>query len=160
MVTWEGFSQQAPELANLALERFHATELVLLGTLRTDGWPRISPVEFMVFEGEFVVGMMWQSKKALDLLRDGRCVIHSTTSDKNGQEGDAKLYATGREIPEEQLEPIWRQVEINTGWRPEGPSHAFAFDIHSGSFVRFTGDGTMNLLTWPGPQEWRSQKSS
>lgn len=160
MVSWQTFSEQAPELAQLAMERFRATELVMLGTLRTNGWPRISPAEFMIFEGDFLIGMMWQSKKAVDLLRDGRCTIHSATSNKSGQEGDAKLYVVARPLDEERLEAAWRQVEINTGWRPQGPAHAFTFDIRAASFVRFTGDGTMHWLAWPGPAEWRSQRSS
>ncbi|HKS90831.1 MAG TPA: pyridoxamine 5'-phosphate oxidase family protein, partial [Tepidiformaceae bacterium] len=89
MVSWDDFARTTPELARLTLERFQSTDLVMLGTLRQDGWPRISPVEWGIFDGDLVIGMMWQSKKALDLLRDGRCVIHSTTSDKNGEQGDA-----------------------------------------------------------------------
>jgi hypothetical protein len=41
--------------------------------------------------------MMWQSRKALDLLRDPRCVVHSTVTDRAGTEGDVKVY--GRAVP-------------------------------------------------------------
>lgn len=160
MATWDELSRHAPELAQLTLARFQATDLVLLGTTRADGWPRISPVEFGIYEGELVIGMMCQSKKALDLLRDGRCVIHSTTSDKDGKQGDAKLYATARPLAEHRMEPMWQWLEANTGWRPTGPAHAFVFDIESAAFVRFDGDGTMHWLTWPGAGEWRQQQSS
>ena len=43
MATWQGFCDEAPELAQRADERFEATGLVLVATLRRDGWPRISP---------------------------------------------------------------------------------------------------------------------
>ena len=159
MATWDDFVEQAPELARLSLELFQSTDLVMLGTLRQDGWPRISPVEWGIFDGDLVIGMMWQSKKALDLLRDGRCVIHSTTSDKNGQQGDAKLYAVARPLEEERMEPMWQWLEANTGWRPTGPAHAFVFDIESEAFVRFTGppEDEMRWLSWPGPQAWNTQ---
>jgi hypothetical protein len=156
MVSWDEFSRQAPELGRLALERFHSTELVLLGTTRADGWPRITPVEFTIFDGDFVIGMMWQSKKALDLLRDGRCVIHSTTSDKDGKQGDAKLYATARPLEEDRVEPYWQHIFAKLDWRPDGPAHAFVFDIRSAAFVRFTGE-EMQWMTWPGPREWKTQ---
>ncbi len=79
MTSWEGFVREAPELSELVKARFDSTDLVMLGTLRKNGWPRITPIEFTYFEGDFVIGGMWQSKKMLDLLRDPRCVIHSTT---------------------------------------------------------------------------------
>lgn len=82
MTSWEGFVREAPELSELVKTRFDSTDLVMLGTLRKNGWPRITPIEFTYFEGDFVIGGMWQSKKMLDLLRDPRCVIHSTTSNK------------------------------------------------------------------------------
>ena len=51
----------------MAEERFRKDELVMLGTLRADGSPRISPCELDVAEGHLFLGMMWRSKKALDL---------------------------------------------------------------------------------------------
>ena len=75
---WEEFKRADPELAALGEERIEATGLVLLGTLRKNGFPRISPVEPLLTMGRLYLGMMWQSRKALDLLRDPRCTVHST----------------------------------------------------------------------------------
>ena len=58
-----------------------------------DGTPRISPCELDFAAGHLILGMMWQSRKALDLLRDPRCVLHTCTTDRMGTEGDAKIYA-------------------------------------------------------------------
>ena len=52
-MTWEEFKNAAPELAALGEERFEATGLVLVGTLRKNGWPRISPVEPFLPMGRF-----------------------------------------------------------------------------------------------------------
>ena len=101
MASWTEFKAHAPELAGLAEERFAVADLVLLGTLRKDGSPRISPIEYSYFDGDFLMGSMWQSKKALDLLRDPRCVIHSATADKSGQQGDVKLHGRARPIEPE-----------------------------------------------------------
>ena len=159
MVSWQEFQQASPELAGLAEERFAAADLVLLGTNRKNGWPRITPIEYTFFEGDFVMGAMWQSKKALDLLRDPRCVVHSVPPSKDGTSGDAKLYGRARPIEPEREERYWQHIFAKLNWRPEGPSHAFVFDVESAAFVRFTGDGTMNWVTWPGG-EWRTQRGS
>lgn len=158
-MNWTEFEAAAPELATLAKERFAATELIMLGTLRKDGWPRISPCEYTFFEGDFMLGGMWRSKKCLDLLRDPRCVIHSTTCNKNGQEGDAKLWGHVATLDPEREERYWRHIFEIMNWRPSGPAHVFALDIESASYVKFEGDGTMHWLTWPG-SEWHTQKSS
>jgi hypothetical protein len=44
-VRWEQFARAAPELAAVARSSFVTTRLALLGTLRSDGFPRISPIE-------------------------------------------------------------------------------------------------------------------
>ena len=89
---WDDFHQIDPELAELGEERFDRTGLVIVATLRKNGWPRISPVEPLITDGRLYLGMMWQSRKALDLLRDPRCTIHNTISNKNGTEGEFKVY--------------------------------------------------------------------
>jgi hypothetical protein len=72
---WEEFKQQAPQLAAKGEDRFDRAGLVLLGSLRRNGFPRISPVEPLIVHGKLYLGMMWQSRKALDLIRDPRCTI-------------------------------------------------------------------------------------
>ncbi|MDQ2980896.1 MAG: hypothetical protein M3R26_01035 [Actinomycetota bacterium] len=86
-----GRSAACPELASLGEERLRARELCLLGTPRKNGYPRITPVEPDFVDGQLVLGMMWRSPKALDLMRDPRCVVHSVVSDRAGTEGDFKL---------------------------------------------------------------------
>ena len=90
---WHEFAAAAPELATLGEQRFESSGLCLVGTLRRDGSPRISPVEPYVAAGHLFLGMMPNSRKALDLLRDPRVVVHSVTCDREGTDGDFKLYA-------------------------------------------------------------------
>lgn len=42
---WDEFEQACPEIAGIARERFERDELVMVGTLRKDGSPRVSPNE-------------------------------------------------------------------------------------------------------------------
>lgn len=53
MVSWQQFEEEAPELARTAGDRFSDSGLVMLGTIRVDGSPRISPCEYTIFDGDF-----------------------------------------------------------------------------------------------------------
>jgi hypothetical protein len=138
-VRWDEFTAACAELASLGEERLRARELCLLGTLRKNGYPRISPVEPEFVDGELMLGMMWQSPKARDLLRDSRCVVHSVVSDREGTEGDFKLYAQAREIQEPATRQRYREtIKARIDWEPEEPKfHLFALDIDSAGFVIF-----------------------
>ncbi|MCE2463522.1 MAG: pyridoxamine 5'-phosphate oxidase family protein [Dehalococcoidia bacterium] len=134
---WEGFKRSDPALAALGEERFQSTGLVMIGTLRKNGSPRISPVEPLIAEGHLYLGMMWQSRKALDLLRDPRCTVHSTVLDRDGSEGEFKVY--GRAVDEQDAEMRRRYGDAlygKMGWRPEEPEyHLFSVDIESAAYA-------------------------
>jgi nitroimidazol reductase NimA-like FMN-containing flavoprotein (pyridoxamine 5'-phosphate oxidase superfamily) len=148
MASWGAFVAADPTFGRLAKERIERDGLVLVGTLRRNGWPRISPVEPLIVDGQLYLGMMPQSKKALDLERDPRCVVHSTVSDRAGTEGDVKIYgrAVAIDAPDEK-ERYCRALEERIGWRPEGDFHLFAVDVTDvGYFV--VADGGHQTRTW------------
>ena len=120
----------------------------MLGTIRTDGSPRISPCELDFVAGELILGMMWQSRKALDLLRDPRCVLHTCTTDRMGTEGDAKIYARAVDVQDMGLRRAYRDaVKARIDWAPDEPSfHAFAVDVRSAGFITFAEPRT--VITW------------
>ena len=97
-MNWSQFKQSAPDLASLAEERFQRHGLVLVGTLRRDGWPRISPVEPLIVEGVLYLGMTYRSHKALDLLSDPRITVQTIVSNKDGIEGEVKLYGRAEDV--------------------------------------------------------------
>ena len=139
---WDEFAEAAPELAKLGEERFRARELCLVGTLRRNGWPRITPVEPDFVDGELMLGMMLRSPKALDLLRDPRLVVHSVVSRREGDEGDFKLYGRAVQIDDPERRARYRAtIKARIGWEPEEPNyHLFAVDIDSAGFVVFGKD--------------------
>jgi hypothetical protein len=142
MARWAAFEAAAPALAALGRERWDRHGLFLLGTLRRDGTPRISPCEFIVYGGDVWFGMMWQSKKALDLLRDPRFTIHSAIANKDGHDGEFKVY--GRASSHDDvaaLEAYGAASFAATGWRPSGPFHLFSLDIDQAAFVIFGPEG-------------------
>jgi hypothetical protein len=136
---WDEFTAAVPDLSALGEERLRAKELCLVGTLRKNGWPRISPVEPEFVGGELMLGMMWQSPKALDLLRDPRLVIHSVVSERSGTEGDFKLYGRAVDVQEPDRRAAYRAaIKARIDWEPPEPNfHLFAIDIDSAGFVTF-----------------------
>lgn len=155
MASWSQFEQEAPALSALCFQRFRATELMLLGTIRKNGYPRISPTEWTIFRGELVLGGIWRAKKALDLLRDPRCTLHSTTTNKSGQEGDAKLWGRAVPMPEDQQAPYWDHIYAEIGFRPDGPANVFTIDIESAAYLVFRENEGMKSLLWPGSGQWK-----
>ena len=136
---WDAFVEACPELATIAEERFHNDELVMLGTIRSDGTPRISPCEVDFSEGNLFLGMMWRSKKALDLLRDPRCVVHSVTCDRMGSNGDLKLYGRMTNVQESELRQAYRRtIKARIDWEPDEPEfHLFSLDVEAAGFMIF-----------------------
>ena len=157
--TWHQFAAQAPELAALGEAQFARTGLALVGTLRRDGWPRISPVEPYIVDGQLYLGMMWRSVKALDLLRDPRCVVHSTVSDREGTEGEFKVY--GRAVEVTDLEERGRfgdAVYAAIGFRPEEPEyHCFVIAIESVAFSKLQ-DGEFHRQVWKANDNAKTQR--
>ena len=148
MVSWAGFADAAPDLAAAGLERFMRSEIVLIGSIRKDGSPRISPVESDIVDGELMAGMMWRSKKALDLLRDPRCVVHATVHDRMDAMGEFKVRALAIDIQDShKRERYCRVLYERIKWRPEGDFHLFAFDIKSAAHIHY-GDSKQNVTTW------------
>jgi hypothetical protein len=148
-VNWDEFAKESPELAQLGFERIEASGMVLLGTLRPNGFPRISPCEVIFCDGDALLGMMWRSPKALDLLRDPRCALHSTVSKTDGSEGDFKLYGRGVDVRDfGRRRRYCEALFAKTGWQPSEPEfHLFAVDVESAGFMQF-GGGKKTLRAW------------
>lgn len=146
---WKEFKNEDPELAELGEERFERYGVVLVGTLRKDGFPRISPVEPLITDGHLYLGMIWQALKALDLLRDSRCTVHSSISRRDGTEGEFKLY--GRAVDIQNLEMRRRYSDAlyeKIGWKPQEPDyHLFSIDIGSAGFISVQ-DGEQVVKLW------------
>lgn len=152
MATWQEFLAAAPaDLAEATRRKLDDPGVVLLGTSRRDGSPRITPVEPVFFDGEIAFGAMWRSMKARDLFRDPRLVVHSVVRDREATGGDVKLR--GHALPVDEAAARVRfadAVFARIAWRPEEPFHAFVVAIESVAWVRFEG-GEMTIARWPVP---------
>ncbi len=150
-MNWKEFRRAAPALARKAEQLFGKSGVVLLGTVRKDGSPRISPVEPLLVLGELYVGMMWKSLKAADLLRDPRCTVHSAIRDRMAKDGEFKLHGRVRYIqdPAERKrygQALYKKIGMNT----EGMKyHLFAVDIQSAALF-------VNKSTYRVMKRWRA----
>ena len=144
-MNWEAFAAAAPELASVGDKRFEATGLCLMGTLRRDGFPRISPVEPYLVEGELLLGMMHRSLKALDLLRDPRLTIMTAQCDREAAGGDLKLYGRAVDVGDADMRIAYGDAtEARIDWRPDEPFHLFSVDVESAGYITF-GDNPVAI---------------
>jgi hypothetical protein len=92
MAHWGVFAGEAPHISEVFTRRHAATgNLCLLATLRSDGSPRISPIEPRIVEEHLVLVGMPGTTEVRDLGRDPRFSLHTATIDPYVGEGDAKL---------------------------------------------------------------------
>jgi hypothetical protein len=93
-VSWARLEAAAPELAQLGRALLEPAGLAMLGTVRRDGSPRVSPIGTFFIENELVLGVMARSAKALDLRRDPRCALQTIVSDAEAGAPELKLYGS------------------------------------------------------------------
>jgi hypothetical protein len=155
-VRWDEFERVCPEIAAIARERFTRDELVVVGTVRADGSPRISPNEVDLAAGRLFISMMWRSRKALDLLRDPRIVVHSVTANRMGTDGDVKLYGRVVDEHDPDVRAAFREtIKARIDWAPDEPNyHCFSLDVESAGFIRF-GEGQA-AMAWDPERGLRS----
>jgi hypothetical protein len=145
-VNWAELEAAAPEIAKLGRERLEQARVALLGTLRADGSPRISPVEPFLSRGHLLFGAMSWSSKTRDLLRDPRCVLHSAVTGPDAGEGELKLYGRAKEADDE------LRAAPSGGWWLEHPREAstvFALDIEEAVLISWELErGEMTVRSW------------
>jgi hypothetical protein len=141
MARWSEIVSETPEFAAAVQARFDAHRHKTLATLRADGSPRISGIEAGFVDGDLWLGMMPDSRKALDLRRDPRLALHSGSPDPSGENpsewvGDAKLAGRAVEITDpKEANAVMRRLNPPPEGAPddaESPTvggHIFYVDI-------------------------------
>ena len=143
---WRDLEASAPEIALLGEERLSRTHIALLGTLRKDGSPRISPVEPYLSQGHLLFGAMSRSQKTADLRRDPRCVFHSALTGPDYGEGELKVYGRAVQVSDQIREGCpdgwWAK------WRRD-VAVVFSLDIEQANFVSWDlAAGMMTIRRW------------
>ena len=148
MATWQEFAAAAPRIAEIFTRRHAATgNLCMLATLRTDGFPRISPMEPRFFEGALWIGGMPGTAKFRDLVRDPRFSLHTATVDTQVGDGDAKVWGTVEDVHDEALHARFADaLYAETGFDLRGQKfdHFFAAHLVGAAAVE-VADGHMDV---------------
>jgi hypothetical protein len=157
MVSWSGFAEAAPRIAEVFVRRHTATSnLCMLATLRSDGYPRISPMEPRILEDELVLVGMPGTTKFRDLARDPRFCLHTATVDSYVSDGDAKLWGEVRDLQDADLhERFAAHLFESAGIDLRGEVFApfYVADITSASSLALE-QGRLQVTVWkPGEGE-------
>jgi Pyridoxamine 5'-phosphate oxidase len=154
---WMELTRRQPGLAELGQRRLLGPGVVLVATIRGDGTPRLSPVEPFVLDGTLWLSMLWHSRKAADLLRDSRILVHSIITSRDGGEGEFKIRGTARAEDSTAVQARYAAaVGASLGWSPEpGRFHLFAVDIGDVTFIRYDdATGDQFVARWPPAREF------
>jgi hypothetical protein len=154
---WAEMERAQPRLAAVGRKRLIDPGVLLIVTIRKDGTARLSPVEPFLLDGSLLLSMLWGSRKAADLLREPRILVHSIVTSRDGREGEFKLRGTAHAV----TDPVLRRryaagVAASLGWQPEqGRFHLFGIDIHDVVFIRYDdATGDQYLAAWPPGDEF------
>jgi hypothetical protein len=139
--SWRDVELGAPELARLGLARL-TPRVALLGTLRRDGSPRISPIEPHLAEGQLLIGAMAWTGKASDLRRDPRYVLHSVVTGPDTAEGELKLYGAAAQASQD-----LRAAAADAWWLAWAPEKATVFTLNVAQAVFIDWDIDSGLMT-------------
>jgi Pyridoxamine 5'-phosphate oxidase len=146
MLDWGDMELDAPEIARLGIARLNAARIAMLGTLRLDGSPRISPIEPYIVHGRLLVGVMTWSAKAADLRRDPRYVLQSSVTGRDS--GDEELKLHGRAV---RADPEIRREAADAWWLDQPPDKAMVFVLRIGQALLVGWDierGAMTVHRW------------
>jgi hypothetical protein len=158
MAGWNDFAERAPRIAAVFTRRHAATgSLCMLASLRSDGFPRISPMEPRFFEGRLWLAGMPRTTKFADLARDPRFCLHTATVDTQVTDGDAKLWGVVRDVQDRALHRRYAEALFaDTGLDLRGSEfdHLYDTDLTGASAVEVV-DGHLDITVWTPDQPER-----
>lgn len=143
---WAGFAAAQGAFAAAVEKRFRAYTHHVLGTSRQDGTPRLTGIEATFRDGELWLGMMPNSRKALDLRRDPRfSLMANPGADTDAMMADGDARVTGRAVEVADEESL-RRFTAEEAQPPES-FHLFRVEVREVVTTRVEGDKLV-LRTW------------
>jgi hypothetical protein len=153
---WSDFEGLQPRLAAIGRAKLGGPGVVLVGTIRSDGSPRLSPVEPLFWRADLWLSMGWHTRKAQDLWRDPRILVHNIVTSREGDGGEYKVR--GLAVGDEDAgvhRDYAAEVQRTLGWSPEpGRFHLFRVDVEDVTFIRWDSRTNDQYVTrWPAGTE-------
>ncbi|MEV5616120.1 MULTISPECIES: pyridoxamine 5'-phosphate oxidase family protein [Streptomyces] len=142
--SWGAFAAAEPVFADTVRRRFQLYKHHVLATLRADGSPRATGLEADFRFDELLLGMMPDSRKALDLRRDPRFALHANPGpDAEMNDGDVRV--SGRAVEVTDPEFLARVIE-----EADPPQPFYLFRAELTEVVRVGLDGDFLVV-----ESWR-----
>lgn len=135
----------------------------MLATIRSDGFPRISPIEPQIFEDQLLIVGMPGTLKFRDLERDPRFCLHTATVDTYVTDGDVKLWGTVSDIPQKDVHQRFATAlfeKSGMDLRGQEFDHLYAADLVGASSIESGGDHLTITIWRPGEPESIVRKDS
>ncbi len=98
MLRWGEVLRTVPELAREAQASMDVGNHKALATLREDGSPRVSAIEARFIDDDLWLASILDTPKVLDLCRDPRLALHSSSPEPDVWMGDAKIAGRAEEV--------------------------------------------------------------
>lgn len=153
---WSEFAAYQCLLAAVAHDQLIKPCVLLIGTIRRDGSPRISGVEPLIMDGDLWLSMMPASTKARDLHRDPRILLHSIVTTPASQ-AEIIMRGTVRiETDHDGQRRYAAAAEAHLGWRPvPGEFTLLAVDIAEVTYIGHdAGTNAQHVVRWPAGEEY------
>jgi hypothetical protein len=142
--SWEEFRSAQPAFADAVQARFGQYKHHVLATLRKDGSPRVTGLEADFRFGELWLGMMPNSRKALDLLRDPRFAVQANPGpDAEMADGDVRISGCAVEVTDPAV--LARFIEEV---KPPEPFHLFRAEPTEVVRTGLEGGDTLVIQVW------------
>lgn len=152
--SWTDFRAAEPVFADTVRRRFEQYRHHVLATLRTDGSPRLTGMEVDFWRDEPHLGMMPNSRKALDLRRDPRFSVHANPGpDAEMTDGDVRISGRAVEVTDPAV--LARFIEER---KPPEPFHLFR--VEPTEVVRVGLEGGTPSPSAPGGPAARCARSA
>jgi hypothetical protein len=148
---WSDIGSAQPALGAITNKKLIEPGVLFIGTVRRAGIARISAVEPLVMDNDLWLSMMPQSKKALDLVRDGRVVLNSIVT---GPEPTVEIKVVGRAIQEHDVSAQERYAAVaaeQLGWQPAvGKFVLFRVEIDGVTYLGYDEETRgQHIARWP-----------
>jgi hypothetical protein len=154
---WNDFEGAQAALGHLGRRLLAGPGVVLVVTLRRDGSARLSPVEPLFWRGGLWLSMGRESRKARDLERDPRVLVHNVVTDREGTDGEYKIRGHAHEEHDAETQQAYAdEVRRTLGWNPEpGRFHLFRVDVDEVTYIRWdSANNDQYVSRWPSAVEF------
>jgi predicted pyridoxine 5'-phosphate oxidase superfamily flavin-nucleotide-binding protein len=146
---WEDFANEAAALASKVENLIDQYGFALIGTVRRDGTPRISPVETHLLGTDLALVMIPRTRKATDIGRDNRLILQSPVVNAANPGSEYKLRGSAAIIESNQgREAVAGAVEARSGWRPRPDWLFVAVVLSEATHIAWSPDGTGVISRW------------